>query len=82
MYPNAIEMQNGPWISYGRRIQLIDKPDDMLNYRINVNWSTAAPMEGLFNDKDSELSKIAQRLRHSRKTIAGREDKEGQGGLY
>ena len=45
----------------------------MPNYRVNVNWSTSAPMEGFFNDKDLELSKKAQRLRHSRKTITGRE---------
>ena len=39
-------------------------------------------MEGFFNDKDLELSKRAQRLRHSRKTITGREVFLGQGGLY
>ena len=39
-------------------------------------------MEGFFNDKDLELSKRAQRLRHSRKTIAGREIFLGQRGLY
>ena len=82
MYPNALELQNGSWITYGRRIQLIEKPNDMPNYRVNVNWSTLAPMEGLFNDKDLELSKRAQRLRHSRKTITGREVFLGQGGLY
>ena len=40
-------------------------------------------MEGFFNDKDLELSKRAQRLRHSRKTITGREVEVflGQGGL-
>ena len=31
MYPNALELQNGSWITYGRRIQLIDKPNDMPN---------------------------------------------------
>ena len=82
MYPNAVELQNGSWITYGRRIQLIDKPNDMPNSRVNVNWSTSAPMEGFFNDKDLELSKRAQRLRHSRKTITGREVFLGQGGLY
>ena len=54
----------------------------MPNYRVNVNWSTSAPMEGFFNDKDLELSKRAQRLRHSRNTITGREVFLGQGGLY
>ena len=54
----------------------------MPNYRANVNWSTSAPMEGFFNEKDLELSKRAQRLRHSRKTITGREVFLGQGGLY
>ena len=39
-------------------------------------------MEAFFNDKDLELSKRAQRLRHSRKTITGREVFLGQGGLY
>ena len=73
MYPNALELQNGSWITYGRRIQSIEKPNDMPNYRVNVNWSTSAPMEGFFNDKDLELSKRAQRLGHSRKTITGRE---------
>ena len=45
MYPNALELQNGLWITNGRQIQLIDKPNDMLTYRVNVNWSTSAPME-------------------------------------
>ena len=31
MYPNALELQNGSWITYGRQIQLIDKPNDMPN---------------------------------------------------
>ena len=61
MYPNALELQTGSWITYGRRIQLIDKPIDMPNYRVNVNWSTSAPMEGFFNDKDLELNKSAQK---------------------
>ena len=82
MYPNAFELQNGSWTTYGRRIQLIDKPKEMPNYRVNVNWSTSAPMEGFFNDKDLELSKRAQRLRHSRKTLTRREVFLGQGGLY
>ena len=55
MYPNALELRNSSWITYGRRIQLIEKPNDMPNYRVNVNWSTSAPMEGFFNDKDLEL---------------------------
>ena len=81
MYPNAFELQNGSWIIYGRRIQLIDKPNDMPNYRVNVNWSTSAPMEAFFNGKDLELSNWAQRLRHSRKKITGREIFLGQGDL-
>ena len=81
MYPNALEPQNWSWITYGRRIKLIDKPNDMPNYRVNVNWSTSAPMKGFFNDIDLELSKRAQRLRHSRKTITGREVFLGQGGF-
>ena len=82
MYPKAYELQNGSWITRGRRKLLIDKSNDMPNYRINVNWSTSAPMEGFFNEKDLELSKTAQRLRHSRKTITGREVFLRQGGLY
>ena len=82
MYPNAIKLQNGSWITYGRPIQLNDKPNDMPNYRVNVNWSTSTPMEGFFNDKDLELFKRDQRLRHSRKMITEREVFLGQGGLY
>ena len=82
MYPNALELQNGSSITYGRRIQLSFKPNDMPNYRINVNWSTSMPMEGFFNEKDLELSKRAQRLRHSREMITGREVFLRQGGLY
>ena len=51
-------------------------------FRVNVNWSTSTPMEGFFNDKDIELSKRAQRLKHSRRTITGRDVFLGQGGLY
>ena len=56
----------------------------MPNYRVNVNSSTSAmeAKEGIFNDKDPELSKRAQRLRHLRKTIEGREVVLRQGGLY
>ena len=82
MYPNALELQNVSWITNGRRIQLIEKPNDMPNYGVNVNCSTSAPKEGYFNDMDLDLSKRAQRLRHSRKTITGREVFLGQGGLY
>ena len=82
MYPSALELQNRQWITHGRRIQLIDKPNDMPNYRVNVNWSTSAPMDRFFNDKVLELGKTAQRLRHLRKTITGREVLLGQGGLY
>ena len=39
-------------------------------------------MEGFFNDKDLELSKRVQRLRHSRKTITGRKIFLGQRVLY
>ena len=39
-------------------------------------------MEGFFNDKDLELSKRARRLRHSRKTVTGREVFLGQGDLF
>ena len=69
MYPNALELQNGSWVTYGPQVQLIEKPNDMPNYRVKVNWSTFAPMEGFFNDKDLELSNRVQRLGHSRKTI-------------
>ena len=82
MYPNDLELQNGSWITYGRRIQLIDKPNDMPNYRVNVNLSASAPVEGFFNDRDLEISKRAQRLRHSRKTITGRKVFLGQEDLY
>ena len=57
MYPNALELQNGSWITYGRQIQLIDKPKNMPKYRVNVNWSTSAPIEGFFKDKDLELTR-------------------------
>ena len=82
LYPNALELQNGSWITYRRRIKLVEKINDMPNYGVNVNWSTLTPMEGFFNDRDLELSKRAQRLRRSRKTITGREVFLGQGCLY
>ena len=47
--------------------------DGMPNHRFNVNWSSTAPMEGHFNDDDRQLSKTAEGLRHSRKTLTGRE---------
>ena len=54
MYPSALELQNGSWITYGRRLELIDKLDKMPNHRVSVKWSSTAPMEGLFNDGDPE----------------------------
>ena len=38
--------------------------------------------KGFLIDKDLELSKRAKRLRHSRKTIKGREVFLGHGGIY
>ena len=63
LYSNALELKNGSWITYGRQIELTDKPDEMPTGRVNVNWSNTAPMKGLFNDDELELSKTAQRLR-------------------
>ena len=71
-------MQNGSWILYGGRLELIDKP----NRRFNVNWSSTAPMEGLFNDDDLELSKTAQRLGQPGQLITGKEVILGQRGSY
>ena len=82
LYPNALDLKNGSWITYGRQIELTDKPDEMPNGRVNVNWSSTAPMEGLFNDDELELSKTVQRLRQSRKTITGRGVLLGHGGSY
>ena len=44
-YSNALELQNGSWNTYGRQLEVIDKPDDMPNHRVNVNWSSTALME-------------------------------------
>ena len=87
MYPSALDLQNGSWITYDRRIHRVNWSTEITelavpNHRFNVNWSTSTPMEGFFNDKDLELSKRAQRLRHLRKTITGREVFLEQGGLY
>ena len=60
MYPNALELQNGSWITYGRSIQLIEKPNDMPNYRVNVNWSTSpstAPWKGFSMTRTWNLAK-------------------------
>ena len=82
LYPNAHESQNGSWVTLGRPLELIYKPNEMPNCRVNVNRSSTAPMEWLFNDDDLELSKTTQSLRHSRKTITGREVFLGQGGSH
>ena len=72
--PNALELHDGSWITYGRQLKPIDEPDEMPNHTVNDNWSSTAPMEGLFKDDDDlALSKRAQTLRHPRKTITGRE---------
>ena len=65
MYTNALELQNGSWITYGRQIQLIDKPNDMPNHRINVNCQLPRQWKVFFNDMR------ARRLRQSRKTTTG-----------
>ena len=82
LYPNALELKYGSWIRYGRQLELIDKPDELPNFIVNLNLLITAPMEGLFNGEDLELSKTALRLRHSRKTITRREVFVGQGGSY
>ena len=67
LYPNALMLHKR------RQLELIDKPIDMSNHRVNVNRSNTAPMEGQFNENDLERSKTAQRLRKSSKTKTGRE---------
>ena len=78
LYPNALELQNGSFITYSWLLELIDKPHQMHNHSVNVNWSSTAPMEGLFN----ELSKTFKILWHSRSTKTRREVLLGKGGLY
>ena len=34
MYPNALDLQNVSWITYGRQKRLIGNPNDMPNYRV------------------------------------------------
>ena len=82
LYPIELELQNGSRITYGRRLELIDKLDEMPSHRVNVNWSSTLPLESLFKDDDLKFSKKAQRLRRSRKTIAGRDFFLGRGGSY
>ena len=82
LYPNAVKLQNGSWITYGRQRELIDQPDEMPNHGVNVNWSSAAPMEELFIDDDLYLRNTAQGLRYSRKSITGRKVFPGQRGSY
>ena len=79
LYPNPLEWQIGSWITYGRQLELIQKPNEIPNHRVNVNWSSTAPMEGLFNDDDIEITKTVQSLRRSRKTITRREVFLGEG---
>ena len=50
----------------------------MPNRSVNVNWSSTAPMKGLFN----ELSKTIKMVWNWRKTKTQREILLGQGGLY
>ena len=76
VYPNALELQIGSWITYGLRLELIDKADDMPNHRVNVNCSSTAPMEGLSNDDGLEFSKTAQSLRLLGETVTGSETLE------
>ena len=80
MYPTALELQDGSWITHDRLLELIDKPDEMPNQILSANWSSTAAMEGLFNYDHLDFSKTAQRLRHSRKKT-GREVFLGKGGF-
>ena len=60
MYPNALELQKRSWNVCDRRLELIEKRDEMPNHRVNANWSSTAPGERIFNGDDLELSKTAQ----------------------
>ena len=82
MNPNAFEMQNGFWMTYGQQLQPIDKPDEMPNHRVSISWSKTAPIKRLFNDDDLEFYKTTLKLRHSRETATGRAVFLGQGGSY
>ena len=59
MYPNALDLHEGSWIKYGRRLELIDKPYDKPNHGVDVNLSPTAPVEGLFIEDELERSKTA-----------------------
>ena len=73
LYSNALELQNRSWITHGLRLGMVHNPDEMPNHRVNVNCLSTVPIDGLLNDNGHEFSKKAQRLRHSRKIITGRE---------
>ena len=69
-------------MTYGQQLQPIDKPDEMPNHRVSIDWSKTAPIKRLFNDDDLEFYKTSLKLRHSRETATGREVFLGQGGSY
>ena len=59
VYPSALELQNGSWITNDRRIRRVNWSTELTELtvpyqRVNVNWSTSTPMEGFFNDQDLE----------------------------
>ena len=73
IYPKVFELGNGSWMSYAKPLKLILTPNRIKttgeNYERFSSHNLAA--KGLLtNLRDSKLSKV---MKHSRKTITGRE---------
>ena len=74
VYFNAFELSNGSWVSHAKQLKLISSPKELEKPAKNATLSSFDNNNGgFFTDKDLGDSHLSQLMKHSRKTIIGRE---------
>ena len=81
-YPNAFELGDGSWVSYRKQLKLIRALKSIREAceQYATLSSFVFRVGGRFTDKDLRDSQFSQLMKHSRKTITGREVFLGRNG--
>ena len=75
LFPNVFQLGNGSWIPFGQNLTIVEKLQ-VLSYLEEPKREVPifkTIFYGLFTEKQLEESRLAQKYRHSRRTITRRE---------
>ena len=67
LYPNALNLRNGSWLTYGNELKLMPAPEKFQTHKLTVNWTKTSPGIGIIDSEQLKMSKIAQMVKHSKK---------------